>query len=132
MKIFQSLKLSRWAIVSKHLRFVNQKVFTLIQNFSNFFRKNDIFIPNLEKTSNSNRWRKHFWTDLRRRFKNFVPVFSEHMIFCVIMFYFTNNTEKSSSKQKFNRSDHLYQRHNLTSFYPNSCIAQTFLLPLKM
>ena len=100
MKIFQSLKLSRWAIVSKHLRFVNQKVFTLIQNFSNFFRKNDIFIPNLEKTSYSNRWRKHFWTAFGRGFENFGPVFSDHMIFCVFIFYFTKYTEKTSFKQK--------------------------------
>ena len=103
-KIFQSLKLSRWAIVSKHLRFVNQKVFTLIQKFSNFFRKNDIFIPNLEKTSNSNRWRKHFWTDFGRGFKNLILIYRLQIIvniwYFVFSFFISPNIQKKSAPSK--------------------------------
>ena len=131
-------ELSCRAIVSKHLRFVNLNFDPKF--FRNFRQKNVIFNPNLEKTTNSNRWGKHFWYPHRlpklgkhlQRRAFLGRVFSEQMIFCV--FFYFSDTEKvgSKTKQEINQNDHLFQHHNWSSFYSNSCIVQIFHLLRKL
>ena len=74
---------------------------TLIQNFFEIFVKNVIFNPNLEKTTNSNRWGKHFWYPHRlpKLGKHFQRTFldrfsSEQMIFWV---FFIQVIQKKSA-----------------------------------
>lgn len=74
---------------------------TLIQNFFEIFVKNVIFNPNLEKTTNSNRWGKHFWYPHRlpKLGKHFQRTFldrfsSEQIIFWV---FFIQVIQKKSA-----------------------------------
>ena len=128
-------ELSCRAIVSKHLRFVNQNFdpkffwnFRQKMSSSTLILKKqpipideesifDIHLPKLGK---------HL---LRRAFLG--RVLAEQMIFCI--FFYFSDTEKVGSKTKHevNQNDHLYQHHNWSSFYSNSCIGQIFHLLKK-